>query len=200
MIQAKQLNVLTDIGLKDLLKELKTYSHQGDIELVKLAYDFAEQAHEGQMRKSGIPYVLHPLSTAHLLAQMRLETNIIIAALLHDVPEDTAVTIEEVEKNFGKDVAEMVKGVTKLGHLKYRGVERYIENLRKMFVAMAKDIRVMLIKFADRINNLATLEALPQKKRYRIALESLEIYAPIANRLGIGEIKHMLEDLSFQYL
>ncbi len=200
MIQAKQLEMKTNISLKDLLSELKTYSHQGDIELIKLAYDFAENAHKGQMRQSGIPYVLHPLSTAHLLAQMRLDPNIIIAALLHDVPEDTAVTLEEVEKNFGKDVAEMVKGVTKLGHLKYRGVERYIENLRKMFVAMAKDIRVMLIKFADRINNLDTLDALPAKKRYRIALESLEIYAPIANRLGIGEIKHLLEDLSFQYI
>jgi len=196
----KNIEIITQISLKDLLNELKTYTHQGDLELVKLAYDFAEDAHKGQTRKSGIPYILHPLSAAHLLAQMRLDINIIIAALLHDVPEDTAVTLEEVEKNFGKDVAEMVRGVTKLGHLKYRGVERYIENLRKMFVAMAKDIRVMLIKFADRINNLSTLDALPPKKRYRIALESLEIYSPIANRLGIGEIKHLLEDLSFKYI
>jgi len=185
---------------RDLLKELKKYCHQDDVDMVRLAYDFAEKAHEGQKRKTGQPYILHPLSAALLLANMRIDINIIIATLLHDVPEDTPVTLEEVEKNFGKDVASMVKGVTKLGHLKYRGVERYIENLRKMFVAMAEDIRVMIIKFADRINNLATLDALPAKKRYRIALESLEIYAPIANRLGIGEFKHMLEDLSFPHV
>ncbi|MFH1291612.1 MAG: RelA/SpoT family protein [bacterium] len=185
---------------RDLFKALKKYCHQDDIELVQLAYNFAESAHQGQKRKSGVPYIIHPLAAALLLAKMRIDTSIIIAALLHDVPEDTPVTIEEVEKNFGEDIASMVMGVTKLGHLKYRGVERYIENLRKMFVAMAKDIRVMIIKFADRIHNLSTLEALPAKKRYRIALESLEIYAPIANRLGIGEYKHMLEDLSFCYV
>lgn len=196
----KQITVKKNPHPRDLLKELKNYCHQDDIDLVRLAYDFAEKAHEGQKRKTGQPYILHPLSAALLLAEMRIDINIIIAALLHDVPEDTPVTLEEVEKNFGKDITSMVKGVTKLGHLKYRGVERYIENLRKMFVAMAEDIRVMIIKFADRINNLATLEALPQKKRYRIALESLEIYAPIANRLGIGEFKHMLEDLSFPHV
>ncbi len=186
---------------RDLFNELKKYCHNDDIELVKLAYDFAENAHHGQIRKDDkTPYIVHPLAAAHLLAQMRIDTNLIIAALLHDVPEDTAVTLEEVEKNFGPDIASMVKGVTKLGYLKYRGVERYIENLRKMFIAMAEDIRVMIIKFADRIHNLSTLDSLPAKKRYRIALESLEIYAPIANRLGIGEFKHMLEDLSFSYI
>ncbi|PIT87632.1 MAG: hypothetical protein COU31_01610 [Candidatus Magasanikbacteria bacterium CG10_big_fil_rev_8_21_14_0_10_40_10] len=185
---------------RDLLRQVKKYCHQDDVELVSLAYDFAEKAHSGQMRKSGQPYIIHPLASALMLAQMKLDVNIIIATLLHDVPEDTPVTLEEIEKNFGKDITSMVKGVTKLGHLKYRGVERYIENLRKMFVAMAEDIRIMIIKFADRINNLATLESLPPKKRYRIALESLEIYAPIANRLGIGEFKQMLEDLSFPHI
>ncbi|MFH1291822.1 MAG: RelA/SpoT family protein [bacterium] len=185
---------------RELFKELKTYCHSDDIVLVRLAYDFAEKAHRGQVRKSGQPYISHPLATALLLSQIKIDINIIIAALLHDVPEDTPVTLEEVEKNFGADVSSMVKGITKLGHLKYRGVERYIENLRKMFIAMAEDIRVMLIKFADRIHNLSTLENLSPKKRYRIALESLEIYAPIANRLGIGEFKHMLEDYAFPHI
>ena len=131
---------------------------------------------------------------------MRIDPIILVATLLHDVPEDTDVTLEDIRKNFGEEVSSMVEGITKLGKLKYRGVERYIENLRKMFVAMAKDVRVMIIKFADRIHNLSTLGALPPQKQYRIALESLEIYAPIANRLGMGEIKGQLEDLSFQYV
>ncbi len=185
---------------KDLFKELKKYCQSDDLDMIKLAYDFAEKAHADQKRKSGEPYITHPLATANILAMIRIDPSIIIAALLHDVPEDTAVTLEEIEQNFGSDIASMVKGITKLGHLKYRGIERYIENLRKMFVAMAEDIRVMIIKFADRIHNLSTLESLPAKKRYRIALESLEIYAPIANRLGIGEFKHLLEDLSFPHI
>jgi GTP pyrophosphokinase len=185
---------------QDLYKEMKKYCSKDDLEMVRLAYDFAEKAHEGQLRKSGEPYIQHPLWAAILLAQIQIDTNIIIASLLHDVPEDTTTSLEEVEKNFGHDVASLVRDVTKLGHLKYRGVERYIENLRKMFVAMAKDVRVMIVKFADRINNLFTLDALPAKKRYRIALESLEIYAPIANRLGIGGFKHLLEDLSFPHI
>ena len=189
-----------DVTIDGLIKAMKAYSGASDLELVRLVYDFADTAHKGQVRKSGEPYINHPLATAHILSSMRFELNIILAALLHDVPEDTQVTLEEIEKNFGNDVASMVKGITKLGKLKYRGVERYIENLRKMFVAMAEDIRVMIIKFADRIHNLSTLESLPPKKRYRIALESLEIYSPIANRLGMGEMKGWLEDLSFLYV
>ena len=134
------------------------------------------------------------------MSQIQAEPNIIVASLMHDVPEDTEITLEEIEKNFGSDIANMIKGITKLGKLKYRGVERYIENLRKLFVAMAEDIRVMIIKFADRVHNLSTLESLPEKKRERIAMESLEIYAPIANRLGMGEFKGLLEDLSFKYV
>ncbi|MFA5062342.1 MAG: RelA/SpoT family protein [Patescibacteria group bacterium] len=186
--------------LDDLMETIKQFYRKEDLEIVRRAYDFAERAHAGQFRKSGEPYIVHPLSAALLLTAMRIDANIIAAALLHDVPEDTSVTLEEIEKNFGHDITSMVKGITKLGKLKYRGVERYIENLRKMFVAMAEDIRVMIIKFADRVTNLATLDALPPKKRYRIALESLEIYAPIANRLGIGEFKSLLEDLSFPYV
>ncbi len=184
----------------DLVSQLKKYCSPTDIDLARLVYDFAEKAHQGQYRKSGGLYITHPIATAQLLANMKIDINIIAAALLHDVPEDTNVTLEEIEKNFGQDIATMIKGITKLGKLKYRGVERYIENLRKMFVAMAEDIRVMIIKFADRVHNLSTIEALPIKKRFRIALESLEIYAPIANRLGMGEFKSLLEDLSFPYV
>lgn len=188
------------IDIQILLKEMKTYCHPKDLELVRLAYDFADEAHKGQMRRTGDEYIIHPLATAYLLAKMKIDLNIIMASLLHDVPEDTNVSMEEIEKNFGKDIASMVNGITKLGKLKYRGVERYIENLRKMFVAMAEDVRVIIIKFADRTHNLLTLDAQPMNKRYRIALESLEIYAPIANRLGMGEFKGLLEDLSFPYI
>jgi GTP pyrophosphokinase len=187
-------------SIGSLMEKVTQYAKKTDIELVRLAYDFAKDAHAGQTRKSGEPYIDHPLAAAHILADMRIDPDIIVAALLHDVPEDTKVTLDEVEKNFGSDIASMVAGITKLGKLKYRGVERYIENLRKMFIAMAEDVRVMIIKFADRIHNLQTLSALPPQKQYRVALESLEIYAPIANRLGMDEIKGTIEDLSFKYV
>ncbi len=189
-----------DLTIDKLVKEIRSYRGSSDLEMVRLAYDFAANAHSGQFRKSGEPYIVHPLAAAWILATMRMETNIIVATLLHDVPEDTAVTLAEIEKNFGADIAKMIEGITKLGKLKYRGIERYLENLRKMFVAMAEDVRVMVIKFADRTHNLTTLDALPEKKRHRIALESLEIYAPIAHRLGMGEFKGFLEDLSFPYI
>lgn len=188
------------LTIDTLLKELKKYCRADEADAVRLAYDFAEKAHHGQTRINGEPYINHPLSTAYILALLRIDLNIIIAALLHDVPEDTSVSITEIEKKFGSDVANMVKGITKLGRLKYRGVERYIENLRKTFIAMAEDIRVMIIKFADRIHNLLTLDAMPTNKQQRIALESLEIFAPIANRLSMGEFKGLLEDLSFKYI
>lgn len=195
-----RITIPDNLTIGILIREIKKYCQPADLDMVQLAYDFAAKAHEGQLRRSGEPYINHPLTTAYILSRMRIDPHIIIAALLHDVPEDTKVTLEEIEKNFGQDIAVMVKGITKLGKLKYRGVERYIENLRKMFVAMAEDIRVMIIKFADRIHNLMTLEAQKPNKRFRIALESLEIYAPIANRLGMGEFKGLLEDLSFPYI
>ena len=195
-----QINIPKTATLSDLIANMKKYCQPTDVETAELAYDFADKAHAGQLRKSGEPYIIHPLITAFILSQIQAEPNIIVAALLHDVPEDTEITLEEIEKNFGTDIANMIKGITKLGKLKYRGMERYIENLRKLFVAMAEDIRVMIIKFADRIHNLSTLESLPEKKRYRIALESLEIYAPIANRLGMGEFKGLLEDQAFKYV
>lgn len=183
-----------------LLDTIRERRPQADLTMVKLAYEFAADAHNGQLRKSGEPYIIHPLCTAITLAEMNMDPTVIIAGLLHDVPEDTEVTIEDVEKNFGKEVAHLIAGVTKLGKIKYRGIERYIENLRKMFVAMAEDIRVVIIKFADRLHNLNTLDHLAPKKQYRIALETLEIYAPIANRLGMGDMKGQLEDLSFKYV
>jgi len=172
-----------------------------DLDLVRLAHDVAERAHAGQTRLSGDPYITHSLAVAKKLAELRLDEETIIAGLLHDVPEDTPVTIGQIRQDFGNGVADLVDGVTKLGTLKYRGMERYVENLRKMFVAMAKDIRVILIKFADRIHNLQTLAHHPKpEKRLRIAVESLEIYAPIANRLGMGGIKGEIEDLAFAFV
>lgn len=189
-----------NLTINDLIDKVSLYTRPSELDMVWLAYEVANKAHEGQKRKSGEPYIVHPLATAYILANLRIDSSIVTAALLHDVPEDTAVTLEEIEKNFGPDIAAMVRGITKLGKLKYRGAERYIENLRKMFVAMAEDVRVMIIKFADRIHNLLTLGALPENKRLRIAMESLEIYAPIAHRLGMGEFKGLLEDLAFPYV
>ena len=179
---------------------LQNYLNKAELKEVNDAFLFAKDAHEGQKRKSGEDYIYHPVATAHILAEMNVNYKIIIAGLLHDVPEDTTVTIEQIEEKFGDDVASMVKGVTKLGTVKYRGIERYLENLRKMFLAMAADIRVILIKFADRLHNLSTLYALPKNKQLRIASEVLEIYAPIASRLGMFEMKGMLEEEAFKYV
>lgn len=170
-----------------------------DLALIERAFRFAEEAHGGQMRASGEPYLTHPAAAAETLAKLNLDAHTIAAALLHDVIDDTPVTIEEIEKEFGSEIAFLVNGVTKLGKLKYRGVERQVENLRKMFLAMAEDIRVVLIKLADRLHNMKTLSALPEHKRKRIALETMEIYAPLAGRLGIGDMKGQLEDLAFPY-
>jgi GTP pyrophosphokinase len=186
--------------IQGLISLVTTYAPDADVELMRLAYDYAAEAHAGQTRKSGEPYIVHPLAAAYILAEMRIDPTIVTATLLHDVPEDTDRTLKDIEHNFGSDIASMVSGITKLGKLKYRGVERYIENLRKMFIAMAEDVRVMIIKFADRAHNLQTLGALPPQKRYRIALESLEIYAPIASRLGMDEMKGRLEDLAFEFV
>lgn len=186
--------------LEKLLNTVKKYHLNADLDLIRLAYDFAVDAHKGQKRVSGEEYITHSLATAQILAEMKLGESIVIAGILHDVPEDTEKTIEDIKENFGNDVAGMVKRITKLGKIKYRGIDRYVENLRKMFMAMAYDVRVILIKFADRLHNLKTLNALPPEKQKRIALESMEIYAPIANRLGIGQMKGSLEDLSFQYI
>ena len=188
-----------DLTLNDLVTLIKSLRSNADIGLIERAFAFADNAHRGQLRMSGEPYIIHPLNTAYTLAEMHLSDNVIAAGLLHDVAEDTPVTLEQIREAFGDDIASMVNGICKVGKIKYRGMERYIENLRKMFISMASDARVILIKFADRLNNLDTLESIPQKKAYRISMESLEIYAPIANRLGMGDIKGKLEDAAFKY-
>ena len=185
---------------EELKEKIKERELKVDMDLITLAYEYARDAHGDQLRKSGELYINHPLATAYKLADMGMDETTIIAGLLHDVPEDTNKTIYDIKKEFGVEVAQIISGITKLGQIKYRGMERYIENLRRMFIAMAEDIRVIIIKFADRIHNLETLSVLPPHKQKRIALESLEIYAPIANRLGMGEIKGILEDLSFPYV
>jgi len=189
--------------LENILASAKRLNSEFSAEqegLIRDAYEFAIQAHQGQTRLSGEDYIVHPLATAQILADMHFDSTTIAAGLLHDVPEDTDITLEQIRKKFGKEIAQIIEGITKLSKVKYRGMERYAENLRKMFVAMAKDIRTIVIKFADRIHNLQTLKYQSPQKAVRIANESMEIYAPIASRLGLGEVKGMLEDLSFPYI
>lgn len=185
--------------LNKLVLKTRSYNPHTDEIRIRLAFDFANKAHKGQKRLNNDDYITHPLSTALILADMKLSDNIIIAGLLHDVPEDTEYTIKDIEDVFGKDVANLVAGITKLGKIKYRGIERYLENLRKMFLAMAADIRVVLIKCADRIHNLETLEYLPKEKQERIAKESLEIFAQIAQRLGIAHLQNQIEMKAFPF-
>ena len=191
-----------------MLEKILTYFEKSEEKaLIKAAYDLAWRAHLNQKRESGEPYIQHPLGVALMLTKMNLDTETVAAALLHDVVEDTEYTLDDIENNFGKTclpagrtIAFLVNGVTKLDKIKYSGAEGKTENLRKMFLAMAKDIRVVLIKLADRYDNIQTLNRLPKEKQQRIALETLEIYAPIAYRLGMGELKGQLEDLAFKYL
>ncbi len=188
-----------NITIESVITEVTKKNRGADLGLLRRAYEFAERAHKGQKRASGDPYITHPVHTAYTLSKMNLDDATIAAALLHDVVDDTPVTIEEVEKEFGKEIAFLVSGVTKLGKIKYRGIERHVENLRKMFFAMAEDIRVVLIKLADRLHNMETLNYVPEEKQKRIALETIEIYAPLAMRLGIGSLRAKLDDLAFRY-
>ncbi len=166
---------------------------------VKKAYEFAMKAHEGQKRASGEPYFNHVLEVSKILAEFGMDTRTVIAGLLHDTIEDTSVTEEDIEKEFGEDVLFLVNGVTKLGKVKYRGEQRHVESLRKFFVAMAEDARVIIIKLADRLHNVRTLGHIPPDKAKRIALETIEIHAPMANRLGMWRLKGELEDLAFPF-
>jgi len=184
-----------------LFKEWSGYLKPEDISQLQSAYHFSEAAHQGQFRQSGEPYITHPLAVANILAQWHLDSQALTAALLHDVMEDTAVTKTEISRNFGKPVAELVDGVSKLDRIEFETHERaQAENFRKMLLAMARDVRVILIKLADRLHNMRTLEAVEPRKRRRIARETLDIYAPIANRLGLNSIYQELEDLSFKHL
>jgi GTP pyrophosphokinase len=189
-------------SLKELLAaRSKPFDKKREAFITKAFY-FAEKAHKGQKRKTGEDYFNHSIETAKTLVQMGLGSKSVSAALLHDVPEDTKITLKEVEDEFGKEIAFIVKGVTKVGQIRLRRVtdEVYLENLRRMFLAMAADIRVVLIKIADRLDNMRTLYVHPRDKQISIANETMEVFVPIANRLGVGEIKNKLEDLAFKYL
>jgi guanosine-3',5'-bis(diphosphate) 3'-pyrophosphohydrolase len=187
--------------LDQLISELASYHPQADLSLVRRAYQFAAEAHEGQTRKSGDPYVTHPLSVAGIIAELKLDVASVCAGLLHDCVEDTTATVEQLGDTFGKEIAFLVDGVTKLGKLPYSTrEEQQAENFRKMLLAMARDIRVILVKLCDRLDNMRSLHHLPPEKQERIAAETMQIYAPLANRLGIQWIKIELEDLAFKYL
>ncbi len=189
------------VSLEILCNTILSYYPDAKLDLIKSAYKFADDAHKGQLRSSGEPYMIHPAAVAHTLALLKLDLPSIITGLLHDTVEDTHATLEQIEKAFGKDIAELVDGVTKLSQITFKTTEeKQAENFRKMFLAMAKDIRVILVKLADRLNNMRTLEHLPEPKQKIIAQETLDIYAPIANRLGISTIKIEMEDLCLRYL
>src|SRR5512144_929043 len=187
--------------IAEFTRHLGNYLPPPDIALVERAFEFSESAHRGQFRKSGEPYITHPLAVASILSQWRLDAHGLAAALLHDVMEDTTVTKSEIESSFGKPVAEMVDGVSKLDQLEFSTLEdAQAESFRKMLLAMAKDVRVILIKLADRLHNMRTLDAMARAHRRRIAHETLDIYAPLANRLGLNALYLELQDLAFKYL
>lgn len=188
-------------SIDDLVRKVRSYSPGADVEFLRRAYFFSSEAHGMQTRKEGTPYMAHPLAVASILADMKMDTTTIAAAILHDTLEDTTTRIEDIRKRFGYELAFLVDGLTKLRRMEFKSLEMaQAENFRKMLLSMAEDIRVVLIKFADRLHNMRTLQYLPEEKRQRIASETLEIYAPLANRLGIGWLKSEFEDLGFQFL
>lgn len=196
------LSLKPDITIEDVLRAAPTPLGSEEKKFLRNVATFASDAHSGQFRKSGEPYIIHSLHAARTLAEIGMDEITIAAGLLHDVPEDTPITLDEISKKFGPEVSYLVDGITKLSKIRLQGSQQeyFLENLRKMFLAMAKDIRVVIIKLADRLHNMRTLQSLPPEKAERIARETFEVYVPIANRLGIGEIKAELEDLCFQYL
>ncbi len=189
-------------GFNSLISEVKGYIDNTDEEKLRQAWEFTKVAHTGQKRLTGDPYSSHALGTAKILAEWKLDTASIMAGLLHDTIEDGGATRDDIVNKFGEEIAVLVDGVTKVSDIKLRGSrdEEFVENLRKMFFAMAKDLRVVLVKLADRLHNMRTIAPLPPDKRKRISRETLEVYAPLAERLGIGEVKGELEDLAFPYV
>src|SRR5262245_33214231 len=189
------------IRLEDILAKVDKH-HPGDnLDLIRRAYIFSAKEHKGQVRASGEPYLTHQLEVSNLLAEMKMDAITVSVGLLHDVVEDTLVSLDDVEKLFGAEVAHIVDGVTKISQIQFTSKEeKQAENFRKMLLAMTDDIRVIMVKFADRLHNMRTLSYLPADRREAIARETLEIYAPLANRLGMGKIRGELEDLAFSYL
>src|SRR4051812_14981803 len=189
------------LSLTELVDRVRVYQPGADVDLITRAYNYGERAHEGQTRKSGDPYFPHPASVAGIITDLKLDSASVCAGLLHDVVEDTLATTDDIEKEFGQEVAFLVDGVTKLSKINFASKEdRQAENFRKMLVAMARDIRVLLVKLCDRLDNMRTLEHMKPEAQDRIARETMEIYAPLANRLGIARFKSELEDLSFRYV
>ncbi len=189
------------IRFEDLLEKVRAYGPEADLELLRRAYVFSALEHKGQVRHSGEPYLVHPLEVADILADMKLDVVCVAAGLLHDVVEDTLTTIERIRGSFGDEVAHIVEGVTKISAIPFStSEERQVENFRKMLLAMVDDIRVILVKLADRLHNMRTLQYMSDERRVRTAQETLDIYAPIANRLGMAKVKNELEELSFRYL
>ncbi|HUN89227.1 MAG TPA: bifunctional (p)ppGpp synthetase/guanosine-3',5'-bis(diphosphate) 3'-pyrophosphohydrolase [Terriglobales bacterium] len=196
-----QTNMLKVTKFRDLMKQVRAQRPNDDLVIIERAYEYALQHHAGQQRASGEPYFVHPVGVAQILADMKMDPHAIAAGLLHDLVEDTSVTIVDVRKEFGEQVAHLVEGVTKISKINFSNKEeRQAENLRKMMLAMVDDIRVVLIKLADRLHNMRTLDALSPDRQQAIARETMEIYAPIAHRLGMGKIRGELEDLSFRYM
>ena len=188
-------------ALAEFMEYIHTYLTDDECDQVLKAFELADKAHEGQFRASGEPYIMHPLAVADILAHLQIDHITLMAALMHDVVEDTSYTKEDLEKMFGSEVAFLVDGVTKLNQFQYETKEdRQMENYRKMILAMAKDVRVVVIKLGDRLHNMRTLKHMRSDKQKRIAKETLEIFAPLAHRLGIFNVKWELEDLSFRYL
>src|SRR5206468_4030349 len=189
------------IRFEDIQEKVETYMKGADLDLLRKAYVFSAKEHKGQTRSSGEPYLTHPLSVAFILAELKLDLTCIVAGLLHDVLEDTLTTRDVVEFNFGKDIAHVVEGLTKISRITFNSKEQQqAESFRKMMLAMVDDIRVVLVKLADRLHNMRTLEHLSSRQQERIARETMEIYAPIAKRLGMAKIKNELEDLSLKFL
>lgn len=189
------------MGIEQLLEKASAYIKEPDLQRIREAYEFADEAHHGQVRKSGEPYILHPLAVADIVVNMQMDVLSVIAALLHDVVEDTTVSLKEIQEHFGGDCALLVDGLTKLERIKFQSKEeQQNENYRKMFIAMAQDIRVIVIKLADRLHNMRTLKYQSEESQRRIAYETLEIFCPIANRLGISAIKWEMEDIALRYL
>ena len=190
-----------DVTIKDVITEMKKHNRKSDSKLIMRAYNYAVAHHGDQKRKSGEPYIIHPVHVAYILSTLGLDDATICAALMHDLAEDTDVTIEDISKEFSPEIAEMVNGVTKLGKINYVSAEeQQVENYRKMFLAMGKDIRVILIKLADRLHNMRTLKYLKRDRQIAISKETMDLYAPLANRLGVYSLKWELEDLAFKYL